>query len=187
MLISKNKIQINDDIIEKFEKDNNLKLPESYKKFLLKYNGGETYKTEFGNITDIKYMYGINTNDIYDLSNNLKYEIPETLLEKYNLLNIADNVLGDHICIRINDPNDDSVWFKYHDSPTKPKKIADSFIEFIQKCKSEEIGHIRTIEERWEYVKKNGVEHKITPSIVKVWQKEIDRLSNLNQEEVIID
>ena len=187
MLISKNKNQINEEIIKEFEKDNNLKLPESYRKFLLKYNGGETYKTECGRITDIRYMFGLNTNDMYDLNNNLKYEIPERLAQEHDLLNIADNILGDYICIKINDPNDDSVWFKYHDKPTKPKKLADSFIEFIQKCKSEEIGHIRTIEERWEHVKKNGVEHKITPNIVKVWQKEINRLSNLKQEEVIID
>lgn len=186
MLISKNKNTINEEIIEQFEKSNNFILPESYKKFLLRYNGGETYETTFNRI-EISNIYGINTNDMYDLSNNLKYEIPETLLEKYNLLNIADSILGDYICIRINDPNDDSVWFKYHDKPTKPKKLADSFIEFIQKCKSKKIGHIPSIEERWDRVTKAGNKDKITQRIVIGWQKEIDYLSSLNQEEVIID
>ncbi len=187
MLIFKNKNQINEEIIEQFEKDNNLILPESYKKFLLKYNGGETYKTELRNIIYITHMFGLNTGDIYDLNTIIQYELPERLAIEHDLLNICDSILGDCICIRINNPNDDSVWLKYHDRPSKPKKLADSFKEFIQKCKSEKIGHISTIEERWEHARKNGLEHKVTPNLVKFWERDIIEMSNLKQEEVIID
>ena len=186
MLIFKNKNQINEEIIEQFEKDNNLILPESYKKFLLKYNGGDTYETSFKSI-EISNMFGLNTGDIYDLNTIIQYELPERLAIEHDLLNICDSILGDCICIRINNPNDDSVWLKYHDRPSKPKKLADSFKEFIQKCKSEKIGHISTIEERWDRVTKAGNKDKITPRMVEGWQKEIDYLSSLIQEEVIID
>lgn len=40
MLTSKNKNHIIEEIIEKFERNNNFTLPESYKEFLLRYNGG---------------------------------------------------------------------------------------------------------------------------------------------------
>ena len=53
-------------------------------------------------------------------------------------------------------------------------------------CKSEKIGHIRTIEERKKAVIVAGNWSKITGKTIEGWQKEIDKYANINQEEVLI-
>lgn len=65
-------------------------------------------------------------------------------------------------------------------------KIADSIIEFFSMCKSEKIGHVRTIEERKKAVIAAGNWSKITEKTIEGWQKEIDKYANINQEEVLI-
>ena len=65
-------------------------------------------------------------------------------------------------------------------------KIADSFKKFIMSCKSEKIGHIRTIEERKRDMISLGLEDKISEISIRNWQKEIDIYAGYNQEEVIL-
>ena len=69
MLIAKfDNINIEQHIIE-FEKKYNFEFPKQYRDFLLKYNGGETIKTEFkinGINSDIRAFYGFgNANEHY--------------------------------------------------------------------------------------------------------------------------
>ena len=70
MLISKFDNTNIGEFIMAFEKENNITLPEEYKRFLMKYNGGETPKTKFklNKVnSDIKAFYGLgNADKIYN-------------------------------------------------------------------------------------------------------------------------
>ena len=120
----------------------------------------------------------MNVGGNWDLKNQLNYERNEDLLKK-DLLTIAMNSFGDWFCIEL---KDGSIWFAYHDK-NKNVKIADSFMEFLDNSKSKTIGHIRSIEERKQCLWDNF--HKEPSEItLKGWQAEIDKYSNLFQEEV---
>lgn len=85
--------------------------------------------------------------------------------------------------------DDDSygqISIYYHDLLGKKKVIASNFLEFINNCSSEPIGHIPTIEEREATAIANGFGHKLE-KLRPLWQKEIEKFSNLVQEEVILD
>lgn len=170
--------------INEFESDIGLTLPLEYARFLEKYNGGFTPKTKWTgkNKSDIRGFLGIGVGDEYwNLEEEVKREQSNNLLKK-RYLPIAKNSFGDLFCINI---DDGEIWFAYHDND-KMSKIADGFDEFITKCKSERIGHIRTIEERKQGMIDAGVWHLFSEDMVEDWQNEIDRYSNMFQEEVIL-
>ena len=180
MLISKFITEDMQDSVVSFEKNHGIQLPSDYRLFIYKYNGGETIKTNWPGKekSDVRGFYGINLKDSnWDLVTNLKYEIPERLLEEGYLI-FANNSFGDYFCIKL---DDESIWFVYHDKSSRTQ-IANELTEFIGKCKSEPIGHIRTIEERKEMLIANGKGHKIDEKKVALWQKEIDRYANIHQE-----
>ena len=183
MLISKFNTKEDKIDVSKLEERINRKLPESYAKFLIKYNGGDTPNTNWNGKckSDVRFFYGIgveeNGNDILE---SLKYEIVQNLLEK-SFLPIAENCSGDFFCINL---VDSKIYFSYHDK-NRITLIAESFEEFISKIKSKKIGHIRTIEERRQLLlEKRGREP--TAQQLKGWQDEIDEYSNINQEEVVL-
>ena len=182
-------------LISKFKKDEDvinlndlqeligLKLPSDYVGFLQKYNGGDTPETNWTGKgkSDIVAFYGFRIdNESFDIEKNTNFVFFHELIEK-NKLPIAENCSGDYFCL---DCTDGSVWFVYHDLPKK-QKVAKNFIKFLDGCKSKEIGHIRTIEERTKALYEN---YKETPSEkrLKGWQEEIDYYSKIKQEEVIL-
>ena len=158
-------------------------MPEKYKFFLLKYNGGRTIKTKFRNSVNVRLLYPLKSENGYDLLTIINYENTEKIID-LGFFPIGETEFGDYICIRIQDDN--SIWLITHDKYEKNKKLTDSFEEFVNECNSEKIEHVSTMEERWERVRKAGNEDKITPEIVQAWQREIDRLSNIKQEEVLL-
>ena len=182
-------------LISKFKKDEDvvnihdlqeligLKLPSDYVGFLQKYNGGITPKTNWNGKgkSDIVAFYGYKIdNESFDIENNMSFIFFQELIEK-NKLPIAENCSGDFFCL---DCTDGSVWFVYHDLPKK-QKVAKNFIKFLDGCKSKEIGHIRTIEERiqglWDDL---GI--VADDEYINSWQEEIDYYSNIHQEEVVL-
>ncbi|MBE5840492.1 MAG: SMI1/KNR4 family protein [Butyrivibrio sp.] len=157
-------------------------LPSEYVRFLEKYNRGFTPKTKWTgkNKSDIRGFLGIGISDDYwNLEEEIKHEKSNDLFRN-SFLPIAKNSFGDLFCINV---DDGEIWFAYHDND-KRIKIADGFAKFIAKCKSESIGHIRTIEERKQGMIDAGVWHLFSEDMVEDWQKEIDRYSNMTQEEV---
>lgn len=183
MLISKFNSKNEEIDISKLESLIGLKLPEQYTTFLCKYNGGYTPKTEWTGKckNDIRAFYGFNIENInWDIAHNITYDYVQKLL-KENKFPIAENCFGDSFCI---DLIDESIYFVYHDSPSS-KKIAEDFNSFIDGCKSKKIGHIRTIEERKKTLLENFGEEP-TEEDLKGWQAEIDKYSNMIQEEVVL-
>ena len=181
MLISRF-TNVSEEDIKLFQDSINSTLPDQYYRFLLKYNGGETPDTKWTGKcrSDIKGLYGLKVEASWDINDQLKYEKPQELL-KDNLLTIGSNSFGDWFGINL---LDGSIWFVYHDKDKKIQ-IADTFLEFVEKSKSEPIGHIRTIEERkqslWDNFGKEPSDFTL-----KAWQAEIDKYSNLSQEEIQI-
>ena len=189
MLISKfdtTNIEIH---ITEFENNYRFKFPEQYKNFLISHNGGETPKSKFKInkvSSDIKGFFGLgkaNKHYNYSIFTELE-EIQEFI--KDNLIPIGLNTFGDYIMIGINKENLGNIYFCYHDQPREYIKLAEDFKTFISKCKSEKIGHIKSIEERKELLIKNGNEENITPGWIEIWQKEIDKYANIKQEKLIL-
>lgn len=176
--------------IKIFEKKYNFDFPKIYRSFLLKYNGGETPKTKFkinrvG--SDLRAFYGFgNANEHYHF-NTIEKDIHFNEWLQENIIPIATNVFGDYIMIGIKDENSGKVFFRYHDRANKVIELADNFESFINKCKSEKIGHVKSIEERKELLIKNGNAENITDDWIEVWQAEIDKYANMHQEELTID
>ena len=129
----------------------------------------------------LEFFFGYN---IDEKNWDLKYLLSDTSIQELieqKKFPIAENFFGDTFCI---DSTDGSIWLIYHDE-SRNKKIADDFESFIQGCKSEKLGHIRTIEERRQLLlEKRGREP--TEAQLKGWQEEIDIYSKMKQEEVII-
>lgn len=187
MLITKNKLVKNASKI--LEEELNIKLPEDYKKFLDKYNGGTTPKTyvKIGRSKDdVRAFFGYDvSSSTYDFSRLEKTGTLGELLEK-KLFPIASNSGGDFYVISLHNENYGEILIYYHDLLGKKKVIASNFSEFINNCSSEPIGHIPTIEEREATAIANGYVDEVE-DLRPLWQKEIEKFSNLVQEEVILD
>lgn len=79
------------------------------------------------------------------------------------------------------------MYFYYHDRPKKYILLIDDFITFTQKCKSEKIGHIRTIEECSQNMINHGIGDQISQAALDGWQAEIDLYSGIKQEKLVLD
>lgn len=186
MLISKFDNTNIGEFIMAFEKENNITLPEEYKRFLMKYNGGRTPKTTFKInkvSSDLRGFYGFGNADEYYNFSRLTDKM--SILEEYlndEMLPIANNDFGDYITIGLGKKENGCVFFRYHDRGKKYIKLTDTLCEFSDMCKSEEIGHIRTIEERRQSMIAKGREKYITEGLIRAWQAEIDRYANTHQE-----
>ena len=103
------------------------------------------------------------------------------------VLTITYISFGDYFVIRVSEEKNGEISFIYHDNPQNEIIIAPNFKEFVSICKSEKIGHIRSIEERKKCLIEAGKGDKITQIKIDNWQKEIDKYAGMHQEEVIID
>ncbi|MEB3072779.1 SMI1/KNR4 family protein [Parvimonas sp. C2] len=186
MLISKNKVIQNASKI--LEEDLKIKLSEDYSKFLDKYNGGVTYNSEVKIGRKWDDVCGFNgAGDVdkdYSFESMKSMGVLEGYLEK-GFLPIADNMLGDYYCLSLKTDDYSSIYLLYHDLLGKKKKIFSSFTEFINNIKSEEIGHIDTMEEREKIAIENGYGDEVE-LLRPVWKKEIEKFSKIVQEEVIL-
>lgn len=189
MLISKFDTANVEVFIKEFEAKYSINIPAQYKKFLLKYNGGETPETEFKLnkvFSDLRAIYGFGDLDYYSYKSLEKaYKFEEWISD--NMLPIGSNDFGDEIMLGIGKKNNGKIYFYYHDRPKKYIEIAEDFKSFVEKCKSKKIGHIRTIEERRTRLIANGNKSDITAGLIEVWQEEIDSYANMHQEELILD
>ena len=188
MLITKFSIGDIECKVEEFENRMGILLPDEYKKFLLRYNGGITVNTSFRInkvSSDIVGFYGLgNIDDAFSFKKIEQLGIIKDFIEK-GFLPIAYNDFGDIIAIGMREENKGKIYFIYHDKD-KIVLLADEFNQFIGKCKSEKIGHIPSIEERKNMMIENGLGDKITENTIKGWQEEIDEYKNICQEKVIV-
>ena len=186
MLISRFDTTNIEALISEYETKNNFAFPNQYREFLLKYNGGKTPKTKFkiNRITsDLKGFYGLG-----NASEFLNYSIFDSMgriddfLED-EMLPISSNVFGDYVTIGVGKDNNGKIFFFYHDRQNKYFELSEDFKTFVNKCKSEKIGHVKTIEERLvAYIER--WEEEPSQTTRKAWQDEIDEKAAINQEEL---
>ena len=185
MLISKFENTDTDNKIMNLENKYNILLPEQYKFFLCKYNGGHTPKTKFkvGKISsDIRGFYGVGN---VELSLDT-FEMKEWIQNQ--VLPIAIDSFGNYILIGLASENYGKIYFYNHEADKEIEFIEDDFVSFLKHCKSDKISESskKSIKEREEELIQKGRGSVITDSLRKMWQKEIDKYGNMVQEEVII-
>lgn len=127
------------DTIVKFEKKHNIHLPEDYKQFLLKYNGGSPKPNEYWDIegnysNSVNYFYGFcKCKKVLSLEENINSSVPSQLLVigddgSTNLfcLGITQDIFGKIYFI-------DSGSYPYDKSFPNPgiRKLFNSFSSFI--------------------------------------------------------
>jgi hypothetical protein len=106
--------------IEQFESENDVKLTELYKKFLLKWNGGKV-KPNLFKISDeqgpsvLNVFYGIG--DMYDNLTDF-IDIMDERLPK-GFIPIADDPAGNTICLGTKDTYYDNIYFWDHEQESE--------------------------------------------------------------------
>ena len=181
--------------IIKLENDLNIILPEDYKQFLIKYNGGWTPETE---IYFNDFDYGINgfngvnkakgASNFYHYINSevdvIRNEFFEDLENGY--LNIGDD-LGPYYYINI-DRNSDKYGAIYFMDEDREGYIyvCSSFKELTQKARTPDF-HVGTVEENIQDFKNKGWEDRITRSLKKAWKKQYKEYKDVKLVPVIID
>lgn len=185
MLISKYSCNDSEKQITEFENRYSISIPNEYRAFLMKYNGGDTPKTTFKVkkvSSDVVAFFGIG---------NVRESFEQLMLNEWigkEILPIARDSFGNYIILGLGEENIGQVFFADHEKGYEFEYLTKSFKEFVKKCKSDVISDAskRSIKEREEILIAKGRGHIITDSLRAAWQKEIDKYANMNQEEVII-
>ncbi|WP_146553491.1 SMI1/KNR4 family protein [Rummeliibacillus sp. SL167] len=106
--------------IEKFEIENNVKLTELYKSFLLKWNGGKVIPNLFMVSNEqgpsvLNVFYGIG--DMYDNLTDFIDIMDERL--PLGFIPIGDDPSGNVVCLGTKDPYYDKIYFLNHEQETE--------------------------------------------------------------------
>lgn len=186
MLISKFKNEDIEDIVSMIESQYDISLPEQYRCFVCKYNGGYTPKTKFkvGKMSsDIRGFYGVGKAALNIDNVGLNEWI------KIEFFPIACDSFGNYIAISLGKKTRGEIYFINHEEENKAVCIGENLKAFIKKCKSEKINEAsrRSIAEREQALIANGRGYIITDELRQMWQKEIDKYENMIQEEVTFD
>lgn len=171
--------------IADFEDKFTIKFPEKYKKFLLKYNGGNSLQTSFSinrKTSDIRAFYGFNKASQY---NNFQYLIDNGFLEEVlerGFIPIAKDSFSNYILLGISKQNYNLIAFFDHE---KQKIIPFnlSFKEFLATIKSK-VCKIKSIDERIQKMKEVNSPVIVDDELIAIWQEEIDRYAG--REQVIV-
>lgn len=145
--------------------------------------GGYTPKTEFkenGISSDVRGFYGVGAVDL-SVSQEM---ISSWIYQK--LFPIACDTFGNYILLCITGTEYGNIFFCDHEKGMNLSLIAKDFPSFVRACKSDKIPEaaLRSIEERKAALIERGRGHIITPALIEMWQKELDKYSNMQQEEV---
>lgn len=119
--------------VDEFQRTNSLLLSDSYRQFLIEFNGGRPGNAEFGvagwGSTLVNYFYGLSTQDAYSL---------EHAWERVNdnagneVLPIGADPGGWEVFLAVRGPDAGAVYFYDHtNEESTPIRIADSFEAFF--------------------------------------------------------
>ncbi len=173
--------------IVELENKFNISLPTQYRKFLCKYNGGDTPKTEYKagrESSDLRAFYGFGE---VRYSIDKLVDLPEWI--NNGIFPIACDSFGNYIAIGVNEDTYGKIYFADHEAGFEKSAIAGDFKEFTSKCKSRKISPDAraTIEEREADLISRGRGHVIDDMLRQMWQEEIDKYGNMVQEELIVE
>ncbi|WP_449601286.1 SMI1/KNR4 family protein [Paenibacillus sp. Marseille-Q9583] len=131
--------------IEGFERTHNIKLPESYKEFLITFNGGHPEPNLF-NISDVgesvvNVFYGLKISKSYDELLNAYESLEGSIPEGF--LSIGDDSGGNQICLGISGEYYGKLYFWFHDIEDNDEVdnmvfLSNEFDEFINNLYGDE-------------------------------------------------
>ena len=182
LLISKFDTTDIDAKIAEFESKYGITLPERYRQFMLKYNGGMTPETKFKagkESSDIRAFYGFG-----DVGYSFSEIVDMEEWIKSNIIPIASDSFGNHIVIGLDKEKEGKIFFSDHEKEFKITLLSDTLEEFFTICKSKKIRPVRTMEERERDLIANGYGDMLDDGLRKCWQEEIDLYGNIHQEKV---
>ena len=187
MLISRFPNYNAEERIIELENKFNISLPTQCRKFLCKYNGGDTPETRYRagrNSSDLRAFYGFGE---VRYSIDKFSDLPEWI--DNGIFPIACDSFGNYIAIGVNEDTYGRIYFADHEAGFGKSAIADDFKEFTSKCKSKKISpDVRmTIEEREADLISRGKGGNITDGLRKMWQEEIDTYGNMIQEKLVVE
>lgn len=147
MVLLNSVAKISNSELSKIEKKLGLKFPEDYKSFIINANGGVPERdmlydfydevTEIENTSVIRRFYSICNDDYkYNLEKILNTMREEQAIAK-DMLPIADDPLGNLLCISVGERDYGAVYYLNHEFEDietgflMKSKIADSFSDFI--------------------------------------------------------
>lgn len=190
MLISKFDTNNIENKILQFEQEYGISLPSQYRKFLMKYNGGYTPKTDFtvgDDSSSIRGIYGIGEVDLSLDNSYISEYIPEWINQGF--FPVTTDYFGNNIVMGIGKENEGAIYFSDHEEGNRLTFLAEDLKSFFSLCHSEVFDKktIKSIEEREANMMARGMGDRITDDLRKLWQEEIDYQSKLDQEEVILD
>ena len=174
-----------EELIREFERKHGVELDGEYRRFLLMYNGGDTPETQVRSrsfSSNLRFLYGIRAEK--NLEDHM--QIPEWPDKSY--LPIGEDSFGNFYAILVAGENRGSIFFCDHENEFHLKQIADSFSQFVKKCKSEGIAprSRMTPEEREARMIAEGKAGNITDGLREIWKQEYEKYKDMIQEEVIL-
>lgn len=174
-----------EELVREFESRHGIGLDDEYRKFLVKYNGGDTPKTNVKSkevSSDVRCLFGLCTEE--SIEDAMRSSVWQS--EKY--IPIGKDSFGNYYAIGTSEPEKGNVFFCDHEKGFKMLKISDSFSRFLKKCKSEEISPRarRTPEEREKELIEKGKAGNITDGLRKIWEQEYLKYKDMVQEKVIL-
>ena len=182
--------------IIKLENELNIVLPEDYKQFLIKYNGGWTPGTKIF-FDDFDYgingFYGVNkaerAGNFYYYINSEVQVIQDEFFEdlENGFLNIGNN-LGSYFYINIDKESDKygAIYSMDRVDDNDYIYVCSSFKELTQKARTPDF-KVYTVKENIQRFKEEGKADRITPSRIKEWRKYYKKYKDLKLVPVIID
>ena len=195
MLISKFDTTDIEKKIADFESKHGISLPEQYRGFMLKYNGGDTPETDFKckrTSSDVRAFFGIGCDDYYSFENLfekvLAWSDPLPKYIKKGFLPIAEDSYGNYILIGISEENIGQIFFADHEKGGRRKLLTDDFAGFIRSCTTGEIdlSDIETPEAKEQRMIAEGKGDRINDFVRKIWKDNYELYSNLHPEEVVL-
>ncbi len=163
-----------EEFVNGLERKLGIELDEEYRKFLIKYNGGDTPNTEVktkGFSSDLRYLFGINA------KKNIEDYLQIPVWEKLRCVPIGEDSYGNCYAIGTEGIKKGNVFFCDHERGFAVKQIADSFKMFLSKCKSEDIDP---------GARETRSAHVITDVLREIWKQEYEKYKDMIQEKVIL-
>lgn len=170
-------------LVHEFECRYGIELDKEYRKFLVKYNGGDTPNTCVkgkGVSSDIRCFFGLNTEELIDDA------MHSPVWQNKKCVPIGEDSFGNYYAIGTSESEKGYIFFCDHEKEFGMRKISDSFSQFLKKCKSSEINprSRRTPEERETELTEKGKSGNITDGLRKMWEQEYEKYKDMVQEEV---